>query len=131
MAHPNEDVVREGFAAFGRGDMDALRNKFLADNVRWHLPGRNPLSGDYEGPEQVMQYFARILELTGGTLSIDLHDVLANDNHAVALYTIGGDRAGKQRLNDNQVLIFHLRDGKASEVWTQPTDQYATDEFFS
>src|ERR1700730_11262399 len=97
MAHPNEDVVREGFAAFGRGDMDALRDKFLADNVRWHLPGRNPLSGDYEGPEQVMQYFARILELTGGTLSIDLHDVLANDNHAVALYTIGGDRAGKQR----------------------------------
>jgi hypothetical protein len=23
MAHPNEDLVREGFAAFGRGDMDA------------------------------------------------------------------------------------------------------------
>ncbi len=130
MAHPNEDAVREGFAAFGRGDLDTLRKQFLADDVRWHLPGRSPLSGDYEGPEQVMQYFGRILELTGGTLTIDLHDVLANDDHAVALYTIGGEREGK-RLHDHQVLVFHLRDGKATEVCTQPADQYAADDFFS
>ena len=31
MAHPNEDLVREGFA-FGRGDVDALR-KFFGDDV--------------------------------------------------------------------------------------------------
>jgi ketosteroid isomerase-like protein len=130
MSHPNEAVVRAAFAAFEQGDMDAMRNKYLADDVRWHLPGRNPLSGDYEGPDQVLQYFARIIELTGGTLTIDLHDVLANDNHAVALYTIAGERAGRQ-LSDHQVLVFHLRDGKASEVWTQPADQYAADEFFS
>ena len=34
MAHPNEDVVREGFAALGRGDMEALRKQFFADDVR-------------------------------------------------------------------------------------------------
>jgi hypothetical protein len=45
VAHPNEDLVREGFAAFGRGDMDALRKQFFADDVRWHNPGRSPISG--------------------------------------------------------------------------------------
>jgi uncharacterized protein len=108
MAHPNEDVVREGFAAFGRGDIDALRKQFLADDVCWHVVGRNPLAGDYEGPEQVMQLFARLFELSGGTLSLELHDVLANDEHAVALYTARGERAGKQ-LNDNEVLVYHFR----------------------
>ena len=28
MAHPNEDLLRTGFEAFGRGDMDALRELF-------------------------------------------------------------------------------------------------------
>jgi uncharacterized protein len=69
MAHPNEDLVREGFAAFGRGDMDALRKQFFADDVRWHAAGRNPTSGEYEGTEQVLQFFARLVELTDGTLS--------------------------------------------------------------
>ena len=96
MAHPNEDLVRDGFAAFERGDMDALRKQICTDDVRWHNPGRGPISGDYEGIDQVIQYFARVLELTGGTFSLEQHDVLANDEHAVALVTVRGERAGKQ-----------------------------------
>jgi len=129
MAHPNEDLVREGFAAFGRGDVDTLRKQLFTD-VRWHIPGRNPFAGDYEGPDQVLQFFARIFEATGGTFSAELHDVLANDERAVALYTARGERAGKQ-LNDNMVNTYHFRDGKFSEIWTQTTDQYAQDEFWS
>ena len=129
MAHPNEDLIREGIAAFGRGDMDAVR-KQMADDIRWHVPGRGLISGDYEGAEQVMQAFARLAEVTGGTYSAELHDVLANDEHAVALYTARAERAGKQ-LTDNTVLTYHIRDGKVSEVWGQSTDLYAVDEFFS
>jgi len=130
MAHSNEDLVREGFAAFARGDMDALRKQYWADDIRWHVSGRSPLAGDYEGAEQVIELFARLFELTGGALSIELHDVLANDEHAVALFTARAERAGKQ-LTDNMVQTFHLRDGKVSEVWNQATDQYAQDEFWS
>jgi ketosteroid isomerase-like protein len=110
--------------------MDALRKQFFADDVRYHVPGRSPLAGDYEGPEQVLQFFARVFELSGGTFSAELHDVLANDEHAVALYNVRAERAGKQ-LTDNEVLIFHIRDGKVSEAWIQSTDQYAQDEFWS
>jgi uncharacterized protein len=130
MAHPNEDQVREGFAAFGRGDMDALRNQYWTEDIRWHNPGRGPLAGDYEGPEQVIQSFARLFELTGGTVSLELHDVLANDEHAVALFTLRGERAGKQ-LAGNWAQVFHMRDGKISESWLHPADQYAADEFLS
>ena len=130
MAHPNEDLVREAYAAFGRGDMDALRKQYFTDDVRYHVAGRSPLAGDYEGTEQVLQYFARLVELSGGTLSLELHDVLANDEHAVALVTVRGQRAGRQ-LTDNEVLTYHIRDGKVSEVWVHATDQYAADEFFS
>ena len=130
MAHPNEDLVREAYAAFGRGDMDALRDKFFTQDVRYHVTDRSLLAGDYEGVDQVLQFFARIFEMSGGTFSFELHDVLANDEHAVALVTVRGERAAKQ-LNDNMVQTSHLRDGKAFEVWNQATDQYAQDEFWS
>jgi ketosteroid isomerase-like protein len=130
MAHPNEDLVREAFAAFGRGDIDALRDQYFADGIRWHLPGRSPLAGDYDGIGQVMEFFGRILELSGGTFRTELHDVLANDEHAVALYATVAEREGR-RLEDNNVSTFHIRDGKAAEVWTQVTDMYAIDEFWS
>lgn len=129
MAHPNEGLMREGFAAFGRGDIDAQR-KMFADDVCWHAVGRSPLAGDYVGTEQVLQYFTRLVELTGGTFSLELHDLLANDEHAVALVTVRGERPGRQ-LADNEVLTFHIRDGKVSEVWSHHTDLYAVDEFFS
>jgi uncharacterized protein len=129
VAHPNEDQVREIHAAFGRGDMDALR-KQMTDDVRWHNPGRNLISGDYEGPEQVIQSFARLFELTGGTYRAELHDVLANDEHAVVLITFRAERAGKQ-LTGNFAQVFHMRDGKVSESWLHLADQYAADEFLS
>ena len=37
--------------------------------------------------------------------------MLANDEHAVALYTARAERAGKH-LEEDIVLVFHIRDGK-------------------
>jgi len=129
VAHPNEVLVRETSAAFGRGDLDAVR-QYWAEDIRWHVPGRGPLSGDYEGVAQVLGLFGRLAELSGGTISVELHDVLANDEQAVTLFTERAERAGK-RWEDNAVNVQHIRDGKITEVWTYLFDLYAADEFVS
>ncbi len=130
MAHPNEDLVRAIFAAFGRGDLDALRGQYLAADACFHYPGRSPLAGDHEGLAQVLEMSGRIFELSGGTFGLELHDVIANDEHAVALFTARGERAGR-RLEDRTVEVFHIRAGKATEMWLYPADLYANDEFWS
>jgi ketosteroid isomerase-like protein len=38
-------------------------------------------------------------------------------------------RTGKT-LEDNNTLVFHVRDGKVTEVWQYSSDQYAADELF-
>jgi uncharacterized protein len=129
MAHPNEDLVRRGFAAFGTGDMATLGQLF-ADDVVWHNGGRSPIAGDYKGKDAVFGFFAQLAQRTGGTFRVDIHDVLANDEHVVALTTGTAERAGK-RLSDNGVQIFHVKDGKVTEQWFYPGDQYAADEFWS
>ena len=91
MAHPNETLMREGFAAFSRGDMDAL-SQYWAQDIRYHVPGRGLLAGDYEGIAQVLAFFVRLSELSEGTFRAEIHDVLANDEHAVVLYTGSAER---------------------------------------
>ena len=129
MAHPNEELTRRGFDAFAKGDVDTLRELFDQDAV-WHVPGRNQLSGDHRGIDTILGLFAKIAELSGGTFRIDLHDVVANDEHAVGIYVSRGEREGRT-LEDRNVLVSHIRNSKIAEAWLLNDDQYAADEFFS
>jgi len=129
MAHPNEDLIRRGYEAFASGDVATL-NELFADDIVWHTPGRSPISGDQNGKQSVLEFFGRIGEETGGTFKLDIHDVLANDEHVVVLSGSKGERNGKS-LDANVVNIFHLKDGKVTEVWGHADDVYAVDEFWS
>jgi uncharacterized protein len=130
VTHPHENLMREGFAAFGRGDIDALQQEFFAEDIRWHFAGRSSISGDYHGVAEVTDWLGRVFELSEGTIRLEVHDLVANDDHAVALLTVHAERAGK-RLAQNCAQVFHVRDRRATESWTYPADQYANDEFWS
>ena len=128
MAHPNEDLVRRGYQAFAEADMATL-NELFADDIVWHAPGRNQLAGTYRGKDEVFANFMKVAELTGGTFKLDIHTVLADDEHVAVLARVTGEREGKT-LDDNSVQIFHIRDGKVTEQWLYPGDAYAGDEFW-
>jgi len=126
--HPNVERLRRGYDAFSRGDMAALEDLF-DEKVMWHVSGRSQVAGDYEGRDAVFGFFGRLMELTGGSMKLEVHDVFANDAHGVVLTMTSASREGKS-LNENAVHVYHLRDGKVTEFWSATTDQYSGDEFF-
>jgi ketosteroid isomerase-like protein len=130
MAHPNEEIVRNGYAAFLGGDLAAL-NDLFDDDIVWHAPGRHPLAGDFRGKDEVFGTFAKLFELTEGTFSLEIHDVLADDEHAVVLTRATGRRPDGRTLDDASVQVFHMKDGKVTEQWLHPGDVYAGDEFWN
>ncbi len=130
MDHANVDIVREGYEAFAKGDLDALRDRFFAPDITWHYSGRSQLGGRYSGVELVMEWLGRSFDLSGGTLTVEVHDVVGNDEHVVALVIVRASRNGKQ-LVDQSVQVYHMREGRAVEVWTLPGDQYTSDDFWS
>ena len=117
------------YDASSRGDLDALRQTWNP-NIVWHVAGRSPLAGDYEGVDAVLGFFGKLIELSGGTFQVQLHDVMANDMHVASLHTNRAERNGR-RLDLRVVLISHVRDGKIVEVWNFVEDQYAAAEFWS
>lgn len=129
MAHPNEDLLRGGYEAFAAGDIEKVLDIF-ADDIGWHVPGESQLAGDYHGHQEVIGFFGKLIELTGGTFHLDVHDILANDTHGAVLVTAYGERPGKT-LEAREVHVWHLADGKATEFWSPSVEQSEIDFFFS
>ncbi len=127
--HPNAALLRKGYEAFGKGDM-ATMTELFAEDVVWHLAGNNPLSGVHRGRDAVFAIFAKTTQLSGGTFKIEVHDVLANDQHAVALTRATASREGKQ-LNSLDADVYHVSDGKVTEWWSFVENGRVTDEFWS
>ena len=127
--HPNAEPIRRSFDAFARGDMAAMQSLVAEDTV-WHIPGRGPLAGDHHGRDAVFDMFGRLMQASEGTFNQKLHDVLASEDHAVAL-TFATARRSDHSYDSQDVWIFHLSEGQIAEAWWRPGDLYAADEFWT
>ncbi len=124
--HVNEKVLRAALDAIAAGDASGYAD-VAADDMVVHVPGRSRLAGDLQGRGV---FGATIRKLYGGTLTIDVHDVLASDAHAVGVYTMHVECPDRS-LAWRHVNVYHIRDGKIVEVWQNPFEQDAFDEFFA
>lgn len=126
-AHEDAELVRRGYEAFIAGDMVWL-NEHLHENVVWHAPGKNLLSGDYHGREDVLAYFARSVVIA--LPEFEIHDIVASDDHVVGLLTITWRRNdNNETFEDHTGQVFHLDRGQVLEVWTMGEDLAGFDRF--
>jgi uncharacterized protein len=128
--HPNVARIREALDAYNRGDLEAMRS-FIADDIVWHVGGDHPLSGDRRGRDEVFEYYRQVREMTGGTLTVEPLDILANERHAGIFMRVTGRRDGKEL----DVLLAEAltldEQGRWREYWALADDQPAVDAFWS
>ena len=127
MTHPNAELVRRLFGAFGR---DAMQISATFDrDVVWRVPGNTAMSGDYHGRREVVEFLRRTGLETGGTYRSQLHTVFADDSWGLAVYRAWGTRNGID-LDVDQALVFRFGGGVITEVTAVPLDS-AFDAFWS
>jgi ketosteroid isomerase-like protein len=129
MADNNTALLRHAYAAFAAGDIPTVLETF-SDELTWHVPGRSPLSGDYKGHDEVLGFFGKAMELSGGTLRVDVDEILAAGERVVALTTVAAERNGR-RWSSPEVHVWRVVDGKAVEFCEYQGDQQTEDEFWS
>jgi ketosteroid isomerase-like protein len=122
--HPNAAMVRRAMDAVNTGDIMSLVDT-LDDDVEWHEIGRaEPIRGKAALSER----------FTGETSEIDfkgkVHDVVANDDHTIALLETTATRGGRS-LTYRTAEIMHIRDGKVTARWAFSDDTGAINEFFA
>lgn len=130
MTHSNEDLVRQGYKAFGEGDLDTLRSLFAPDAVHSAV-GNGPLAGDYKGIDAILGYYGKLFELSGGTFAAELKSTKAEgDETVVATHHDRGQR-GDKTLDQDETLTFTISEGKFTKLVEDHSDQAAYDDFWS
>lgn len=129
MGDLNSVIVRKAYEDFAVGNIPSVFAVFDAD-ITWHVPGHSPLSGDYIGHDQVGGFFQRTMELSGGAFSIDVHNVLAEDDLVVALVTVNAER---NRLSASfpEIHVWRMKNGKATDFREYQGDEQREDRFWS
>jgi len=55
----------------------------MSDDIKWHQPGKNSLSGEINGKKELMEHLGKFAERSNGTFSIKTNWVSSNDNLVV------------------------------------------------
>jgi ketosteroid isomerase-like protein len=109
----NVQIVRDLYAAFGRGDLDGVLAA-CADDIHWrvHAPSVVPFGGRYYGKDGVTTFFDRLLTAMNVT-KFEPQTFLEGGDTVVVLGRHEGVAVPTGRtFADEWVQVFVLRDGK-------------------
>jgi ketosteroid isomerase-like protein len=127
----NAALLREGYEAFGRGDLAAVQAMFSPD-VAWHTPeNHGVLSGDHKGWDEVAEFFMKTMELSEGTFRIEVLDISASDEYMTGYVRVTGSARGRI-LDDSPVHLYRVNDeGLIAEITQYPLNQSNVNAFWS
>jgi len=123
--HPNVAILREMHKAMGSGDPEAM-TQAVADDVVWHEIGS---SEPVRGRAALQERWATLGD-PNTEFKMELHDVMANDDHAVELVSVTIKNADGKAFSYRTAEIYHMRDGKITERWAFSDDTDAINKFF-
>ncbi|MBC1400481.1 nuclear transport factor 2 family protein [Listeria booriae] len=115
--------------ALAKGDFAAVFNT-MSDEIKWHQPGKNPMSGIIIGKETLGVHLGKFAEKSHGTFQVVTNWVTSNENFVAANVTFMANRGNGDVLNMNGIDLFRIEDGKIQEVWLFSSNQGLEDIYW-
>lgn len=125
MKHPNVLLLEKIYSDFAKGDLNSVLAA-CSDKITFNFPGRSKISGRYDKTTFASGFIGKLMELSGGSLTLDIHDVLASDRHAVVLLTDKLTRNGKA-VEYRNAHVWRFEAGKPVGFYEYPKDLYEVD----
>jgi ketosteroid isomerase-like protein len=100
------DTIREGYAAYSRGDHTFV-DRIFAEDIEWHAPGAED---GIHGREAVKAFFVGLME-TFSEHRIRLDDAVETDGRVICFCTHSFTR-GDQTTEVRSVMDWRHRDGQ-------------------
>ena len=95
----------------------------------FHVPGRIVAAGE-RSRAGFAAFIGKVMARSGGTFREEVRDVLANDQHGVALLFHSLQRDGRA-IEYRTVHVWRIRNGKLAEWWEHPHETTTFDEAWS
>jgi uncharacterized protein len=112
----NVQIVKDAYAAFGRGDIQGLL-ALLAEDIEWITPGEGwPLAGTYRGRAGVAGLLQKAFEMLEISLLEPREFVGKGDRVLVVGFERGRVKATNRTFEGHWVMAFTVRNGKVMNV---------------
>lgn len=128
------EQVAAAYAALATGQREQIA-QLWAEDMRWLVPGHNPLSGWKNNLDEFIAFMGTVGRLSDSSFRMDSIAVMAADNFSADVTRNTGNRAGQpdRRLDIDVIHWLTWRDGKVIEgrgaIFGDGTAQY--DEFWT
>ena len=111
----NTDLIKLVYAAFGRGDVQAILDR-LTDDVEWSLEGPAviPFAGTRRGPGQVVGFFQALATANENMVLTTDRFVAQGDQVATIGRFAATVKATGRRFDSPIAHFFTIRDGRIS-----------------
>jgi len=120
----NLAVVRAMYAG------DEAERASIARDIVWHVPGHNPVSGDYHGYDEYTQLMvSRMMPLDRWDFTLE--DVMVNGDYVMTTFRLQGERKGKTIDIRGGHLMRLTAAGQIAEGWGFASNQETLDDFFA
>lgn len=130
MREENVALLKRGYEAFGKADLDTIRN-MSASNEIWHTPGYPPFRAEYTGPDGVVEYLTELMTSTEGTFKSEPETFAADDTgHVLVLEHVTATRKGRT-LDTHVVHDYRVEDGKIAETTEYAAEPTKVSDFWS
>lgn len=129
MTHPNAKILEKIYASFAKGDLASMLAE-CADNCTFQLAGKSQLAGKFSKQNFGTDFLQKMQELSGQTLSLEVHDILASDRHGVVLASEKLTRKG-EAVQLRTVHVWRFENGRPVAWYEYPRDLYQFDSLFT
>ncbi len=119
-------ILQKFYADCARGDFAAALSE-CADGFTFQIPGKSPLAGKYTRATFASELRTKLQELSGGTYSFEVHDILASELHATVLMTERLTRHGKP-AEWRSVHVWRFDGERPLAGYEYPRDLYQYDQ---
>jgi uncharacterized protein len=112
----NVQIVKDAFAAIGRGDMQGLL-ALSAEDIEWIIPGEKwPLAGTRRGHAGLADLFQTLSETIETSLMEPREFVAQGDRVLVVGFARGRIKATNRTWEDDWVFAITVRNGKLTHI---------------
>ena len=130
MREENIALMKRGFEAFAKADLDTIRAMSAPDCV-WLTPGTAQMKPEYKGIDDVVGYLTSLVTLTDGTFRTEPESFTADDrNRVYVLEHITGERLGRT-LDTHVIHVFEVEFDKVVRTTEYASEPKKLEEFWS
>ncbi len=117
LEQENTQRVKDGYAAFLRGDIPAVLDA-LADDIEWVVPGPSDLpgAGTHSGKQAVHAWFGTLAENLEFQVFEPQEFIVQGDKVVSLVYAEATARRNGRKIVNHEAHVWTFRDGKVVRI---------------